>query len=278
MDVREKMSNEKRMIDADALRQEIERIYLKHFAKSREKFVQDTFKAMFKRIDNAKTVDAVEVREKLVELLINTIGLTPTDAEIDANDFIAHGVTVQGVTDNNVGCKWISVEERLPEPIVAASSADIEQMSDGYHTFEDLYEQRLILSAALAKNNPHAWKSKRHEDGSVPFGGGWFIMGFDTDEGCYTYHYELKDWDLFQCKELDKGKPWDGHTSKDVRRLLSIPAADVAPVRHGRWIEKEKYTFGIYYDCSLCENRILDNGYSWNYCPNCGAKMDGGAD
>ena len=55
-------------------------------------------------------------------------------------------------------------------------------------------------------------------------------MGFDTDEGCYTYHYELKDWDLFQCKELDKGKPWDGHTAKDVRRLLSIPAADVAPV------------------------------------------------
>lgn len=113
-------------------------------------------------------------------------------------------------------------------------AVDVEKMSDGYHTFADLYEQRLILSAALAKNNPHAWKSKRHEDGSVPFGGGWFIMGFDTDEGCYTYHYELKDWDLFQCKELDKGKPWDGHTSKDVRRLLSIPAADVAPVVHCR--------------------------------------------
>ena len=56
----------------------------------------------------------------------------------------------------------------------------------------------------------------------------------------------------------------------------SEPAADVAPVRHGRWVEKEKYTFGIMYDCSLCENRILDNGHTWNYCPNCGAKMDGG--
>lgn len=123
-------------------------------------------------------------------------------------------------------------------------AVDVEKMSDGYHTFDDLYEQRLILSAALAKNNPHAWKSKRHEDGSVPFGGGWFIMGFDTDEGCYTYHYDLKDWNLFQCKELDKGKPWDGHTSKDVRRLLSIPAADVAPVVHGQRIErKEKPIF-----------------------------------
>ncbi len=154
-------------------------------------------------------------------------------------------------------------------------AADVEKISDGYHTFADLYEQRLILSAALAKNNPNAWKSKRHEDDSVPFGGGWFIMGFDTDEGCYTYHYELKDWDLFQCKELAKGKPWDGHTSKDVRRLLSIPAADVAPVRHGRWTEREKYTFGTMYDCSICGDRILDNGHSWNYCPNCGAKMDG---
>ena len=55
----------------------------------------------------------------------------------------------------------------------------------------------------------------------------------------------------------------------------SEPAADVAPVVHGRWVEKEKYTFGIMYDCSLCGNRILDNGHPWNYCPNCGADMRG---
>ena len=153
-------------------------------------------------------------------------------------------------------------------------AADVEKMSDGYHTFADLYEQRLILSAALSKNNPNAWKSKRHEDGSVPFGGGWFIMGFDTDEGCYTYHYELKDWDLFQCEELDKGKPWDGHTSKDVRRLLSMPAADVAPVRHGRW---EEASDGDGIVCPFCRTDfctiIYDTEY-FNYCPNCGAKMD----
>ncbi len=131
----------------------------------------------------------------------------------------------------NVNGTLISLRDAR-EVISNFPAVDVEKMSDGYHTFADLYEQRLILSAALAKNNPHAWKSKRHEDGSVPFGGGWFIMGFDTDEGCYTYHYELKDWDLFQCKELDKGKPWDGHTSKDVRRLLSIPAAVSAP----QWI------------------------------------------
>ena len=51
-------------------------------------------------------------------------------------------------------------------------------------------------------------------------------------------------------------------------------AADVAPVVHGRWIEHQKYTFGVMYDCSICDNLILDNGHSWNYCPICGAKMD----
>lgn len=162
----------------------------------------------------------------------------------------------------------------LADAVEEMPTVDVEKISDGYHTFADLYEQRLILSAALAKNNPHAWKSKRHEDESVPFGGGWFIMGFDTDEGCYTYHYELKDWDLFQCKELDKGKPWDGHTSKDVRRLLSIPATDVAPVVHGRWIASHDE----FCACSICKYPFYAGWNQANYCPNCGARMDGDSD
>ena len=60
-----------------------------------------------------------------------------------------------------------------------------------------------------------------------------------------------------------------------IKILMKAPTVDAVPVRHGRWIEQEKYTFGVMYDCSICDNRILDNGHSWNYCPNCGAKMDG---
>ena len=170
------------------------------------------------------------------------------------------------------GCKcracWV---DDMRGEVIDAPAADVEKMSDGYHTFADLYEQRLILSAALAKNNPHAWKSKRHEDGSVPFGGGWFIMGFDTDEGCYTYHYELKDWDLFQCEELDKGKPWDGHTSKDVRRLLSIPAADVATVVRCKDCA-HKTEMG---NCGHPRyHGILPSAYPYDFC-SYGARMDG---
>ena len=77
----------------------------------------------------------------------------------------------------------------------------------------------------------------------------------------------------------DVGNPFpDGVDAIDIKDVDAIPAADVAPVVHGRWIEQEKYTFGVMYDCSICGDRILDNGHSWNYCPNCGCRMDGGAE
>lgn len=109
----------------------------------------------------------------------------------------------------------------------------IGEMSDGYHTFNGLYYQRMVLFAALVKQNKDsAWKSHRHEDGELCFGGGWFIVGIDTPEGSYTYHYEDKDWDLFDCEELPVGKHWDGHTEDDVTRLLSLPV--VRPVVYCR--------------------------------------------
>lgn len=100
---------------------------------------------------------------------------------------------------------------------------DIGEFSDGYHTFNSLYYQRLILFATIVNMNKHiSWKSVRHENGEPCFGGGWFIVGIDTPEGSYTYHYELKYWGLFECVEIQNGKYWDGHTDKDVDRLLSL--------------------------------------------------------
>ena len=72
---------------------------------------------------------------------------------------------------------------------------------------------------------------------------------------------------------LSRGEGCGNVCRRAIERIL---AADVAPVVHGRWIEHEKYTFGVMYDCSICGDRILDNGHSWNYCPNCGARMEGG--
>lgn len=100
----------------------------------------------------------------------------------------------------------------------------IGELSDGFHTFNGLYEQRMILFAALVKAyKDKAWKSYRHEDGEYCFGGGWFIVGIDTPEGSYTYHYENKYWDMFDCVDLPRAKHWDGHTEADAEtRLMSL--------------------------------------------------------
>ena len=118
-------------------------------------------------------------------------------------------------------------QKRIEEICKVAHIEDISDLSDGYHTFKQLYYQRMILFAALVKQNrDKAWKSLRHSDGELCFGGGWFIVGIDTPEGSYTYHYEDKYFDLFDCEDLECAKVWDGHTEKDVTRLLSLSSLD----------------------------------------------------
>lgn len=92
--------------------------------------------------------------------------------------------------------------------VVELPETGIGDLSDGYHTFNGLYEQRMILFAALAKAyKDRAWKSYRHEDGEYCFGGGWFIVGIDTPEGTYTYHYENKYWEMFDGHRTGTGIP-----------------------------------------------------------------------
>ena len=102
---------------------------------------------------------------------------------------------------------------------------DMGEISDGYHTFNQLYHQRAILFATIVNQNVNkSWKSFKHEDGKCCFdsNGEWFIVGIDTPKGSYTYHYEKKYWNYFKCKELETAKHWDGHTEEDVTRLLSL--------------------------------------------------------
>ena len=97
-----------------------------------------------------------------------------------------------------------------------------EEISDGYHTFDELYEFRKVYNACLfnewySQGKYEVHKSKKHQDGELCFGGGWFIVVAITPEGQVSNHYELKDWDLFKCEETQTAKyEFDGHTSKDV--------------------------------------------------------------
>lgn len=58
----------------------------------------------------------------------------------------------------------------------------------------------------------------------------------------------------------------------------NAPTVDAEPVKHGYWIEKRSSTgvFDYYFVCSECHKNTLGFLIAPDYCPHCGAKMDGG--
>ena len=72
-----------------------------------------------------------------------------------------------------------------------------------------------------------------------------------------------------------------GYSREDAADCIRyMDAADVAPVRHGRWIETPRLYYGAkQYECSLCYSDTFWNKHSiyekYPYCPNCGARMHG---
>ena len=85
--------------------------------------------------------------------------------------------------------------------------------------------------------------------------------------------------------EVIMGEPPDSHYPQwYADKIKAIPASDVAPVRHGRWICIRK-GYGEY-ECSVCHGVDSDCSDYYGthivteqeYCPGCGARMDGGND
>lgn len=103
---------------------------------------------------------------------------------------------------------------------------DNSQVSDGYHTFGELYAHRISLYIALCKilathkesgyPSVKIWRSKTHSDGAK--WDGWFILGISTIPNTQiTYHLPESDWSRTEfAQTLDKAPEWDGHTSADV--------------------------------------------------------------
>ena len=66
--------------------------------------------------------------------------------------------------------------------------------------------------------------------------------------------------------------------------IKDLPAADVAQVVHGRWDDSGRYTFpdgSTAVRCTNCGCALTESEYrlnNWNYCPVCGARMDGGTE
>jgi len=100
-------------------------------------------------------------------------------------------------------------------------------ISDGYHTFNELYHHRALLFAAYCnlikdKDFVKCWKSKLHHDGTMY--DGMFIVGISTPIGQASYHYDIEPyWDLFDVEELDNAPEWDGHTPDEaIERIFMM--------------------------------------------------------
>ena len=76
----------------------------------------------------------------------------------------------------------------------------------------------------------------------------------------------------------DVGNPFpDGVDAIDIKDVDAIPAADVAPVRHGKWEIVVGSNGKEYMVCTCCRVSQDLTGV-FTYCPNCGSKMYGGED
>lgn len=125
---------------------------------------------------------------------------------------------------------------------------EIGQISDGYHTFNELYRYRMLYHAAYVSTRhrievdwlnyrksidsdfepvPTTVKSWRHSDGEECFGGGWFIVVTQLPTGQISNHYEADHWTLFEVPEVENAPEWDGHTPAQAAARLE------AMLRHG---------------------------------------------
>lgn len=101
-------------------------------------------------------------------------------------------------------------------------SSDTGEVSDGYHTFNELYRYRMLYNAAffnaLAKEGSiKMCKSRRHSDGEKCFGSDdWFIVMAILPTGQISNHYESKYWDLFNIPESGMAFEYDGHTPNEA--------------------------------------------------------------
>ena len=87
---------------------------------------------------------------------------------------------------------------------------------------------------------------------------------------------------LFALRKAERGGSMTALTrlERAYAEIREMPAADVAEVVHGRWIKDDFLSDDVNNaeKCSQCGELIGWFGNLPNYCPNCGAKMDGGVE
>lgn len=122
--------------------------------------------------------------------------------------------------------KFYQLVELVPDSIVQTKT-DLGQISDGYHTFDELYHYRALYNAAFFNEHYHyqgtkTHKSRKHSDGKFCFDadGEWFVVMTELPTGQISNHYHSDYWDLFRVPEQETADVLDGHTPKEAAERL----------------------------------------------------------
>jgi hypothetical protein len=150
-------------------------------------------------------------------------------------NFTPQDMLITGVNGEIYPCK-VDIFEKTYQEVETDTSAKItyindviqsllkgetNEVSDGYHTFRELYEHRIMLYIALCKMRSNfVWRSKVQSDGTSY--AGWFLLGMGVDAGHQiTYHLPIIKWDACHfAQTLDRAPDYDGHTSQNVLTRL----------------------------------------------------------
>lgn len=110
---------------------------------------------------------------------------------------------------------------------------DSGEVSDGWHTFDELYHYRMLYNAGMAtyfhefleEHGPYddqfVVKSWRHSDGELCFGkDNYFVVVMQLPTGQVSNHYKGEYWDLFKVPEVERAPEWDGHTPQQAAERL----------------------------------------------------------
>lgn len=161
-------------------------------------------------VENAWFQTYEEAREECLKKLISIE--KSVNQDLDGGDF------------EHITAKPSYVMQHACDPEFMRRQEDAGLVTDGYHTFDELYEFRKVYNALLFSE----WsdlglygvhKSWKHEDGEWCFGKEkeWFIVCAKLPSGTISNHYKAEDWDLFQVPEYEKSIfPYDGHTPQDT--------------------------------------------------------------
>jgi hypothetical protein len=137
----------------------------------------------------------------------------------------------------------LKIEESFPGASFHNIEAEVNSysdVSDGYHTIEELYDHRITLYIALCRTisdyaecvagewgsgtpekEEMPWRSKLHHDGTGY--DGWFLLGYGYEAGKQiTYHVPMSRWEETNFAETFDKSPvtFDGHTSAEVLERL----------------------------------------------------------